>query len=88
MMTVFCGVGDYDVRKARRVRRYVVNEAGSKWQGENITYKIENYTKKLGPDKTRRAILTAIRHWKRYLPIPLVEQMVRILVSKCLLLFI
>ena len=46
MRTVFCGVGDYDVRKARRVRRYVGNEAGSRWQGENITYKIENYTKK------------------------------------------
>ena len=64
----FCGT---DQSEDGRHRRFV--ESGSKWSGENITYSIENFTKKLGARKTRYAINSAIRHWKKYVPLPIVE---------------
>lgn len=67
----FCGTEEKPSTTTTRYRRFV--ESGSKWSGENITYAIENYTEKLGERKTRYAINSAIRHWKRYVPLPIIE---------------
>jgi hypothetical protein len=64
----FCGT---KTDNSTRKRRYV--ESGHKWEGDNITYALENFTLKLGERRTRMAINTAMRHWKKYVSLPIIE---------------
>ncbi|CBY35971.1 unnamed protein product [Oikopleura dioica] len=69
-LDVFCNT-DRDISSHSRNRRYL--ESDQKWTGDKITYSILNFTPRLGRNLTRKAINSAISHWKKYLPIPIVE---------------